>query len=121
MRLLCVVLTGVACVPAPAELCRRGVELECTRQFECQSDAVKSSPGFQGGWGLSVDDCVTKVAAQAKCDEKVTNDALCTGVDTGKAFDLGQASACSADRKALSCADFLDPARLPASCSQRCQ
>ena len=111
----------VACVPSPADLCRRGVDLECTRQFECQSGEVKSSAGFQGGWGLSLDECRTKVAAQAKCDEKATQDELCTGADQGKTFNLGNASACSSDRKALSCSDFLDPAKAPASCSTRCQ
>jgi hypothetical protein len=114
-------LVAVACVPAPADLCRRGVDLECTREFECQSDAVKASDGFMGGWGTSVDDCRTRVAAQAKCDEKVSQNDLCTGADQGKTFDLSQASACSSARNALSCADFLDPAKLPEACSKKCR
>lgn len=122
MRALLVVVTMlVACVPGPIELCHRGVDLECTRQFECQSEMVKASEGFRGGYGISVDDCRTKVAAQAKCDEKATNNELCTGADEGKTFDLSKASACSADKKALSCADFLDPAKLPQSCNERCR
>lgn len=122
MRFLWLVLVLlIACVPSPADLCRRGVDLECTRQFECQSAEVKSSEGFQGGWGVSLDECQAKVAAQAKCDEKATQDQLCTGADQGKTFDLGSAAACSSDRKALSCADFLDPAKLPPSCAMRCR
>jgi hypothetical protein len=120
MRMV-LVLGLLGCVPSPADLCRRGVDLECTREFECQSDAVKASPGFQGGWGTSVDDCRTRVATQAKCDEKLTQNDLCTGADQGKTFDLSQASACASARQALSCADFLDPAKLPVSCSQRCR
>ncbi len=121
MRGLMAVVLLIGCVPSPAELCHRGVDLECTRQFECQSDAVKASPGFQGGWGFSLDDCRMKVAAQARCDEKATQDELCTGADQGKTFDLSKASACSSDRRALSCADFLDPAKLPQSCNERCR
>jgi len=118
-RLLPLVL--IACVPSPAELCRRGVDLECTRQFECQSDAVKASEGFQGGWGISVDACRTKVAAQARCDEKATQNDLCTGEYAGKTFDLGAASQCSNERRGQSCADFLDPEKQPASCKERCK
>ena len=120
MRALFVVLL-VGCVPPPSEICRRGVELECTRQFECQSAAVKSTPGFQGGYGTSVEDCQMKVAAQARCDEKASQDELCTGMDTGKTFDVSKASACSGDRKAQSCEDFLDPAKLPQSCNEKCR
>jgi hypothetical protein len=108
----------VACVPAPADLCRRGVDLQCQRQFECESDAVKMSPGFQGGWGVDVNDCDTKVAEQAGCDDKVTQDDLCP---TGQHFDLGAAEQCSGDVQAQSCADFLDPAKVPASCSTKCK
>ncbi len=111
----------VACVPSPPDLCRRGVDLECTRRFECESDAVKTSDGFRGAYGTSLDDCRTKVASQAKCDEKTSQDELCTGEDQGKAFDLGQAQACSNEKKAQSCADFLDPAKTPASCGLRCR
>lgn len=120
MRWLPVVLV-MGCVPAPADLCQRGVDLECERQFECQSDAVKASAGFQGGWGTSVDDCKTKVAAQARCAEKASQNDLCTGADQGKAFDVSKASSCSAERRALTCADFLDPAKLPQACNERCQ
>ena len=111
----------MACVPSPPELCQRGVDLECTRRYECESAAVRSSEGFLGAYGSSLDDCRTKVATQARCDEKVTQNDLCTGADQGKTFDLSQASACSNERKAQTCADFIDPAKLPASCSMRCR
>jgi len=114
-------LLFVACVPSPPELCHRGVDLECTRRYECEPDAVKTSEGFRGAYGTSLDDCRTKVAALAKCDEKMTQNDLCTGADEGKTFDLSQASACSNERKAQACADFIDPAKLPASCSMRCR
>ncbi|MBK7865408.1 MAG: hypothetical protein IPJ65_43790 [Archangiaceae bacterium] len=120
MRWLPVVVL-VGCVPSAAELCQRGVDFECAREFECQSDAVKGSEGFKGGWGTSVEDCSTRVAKQARCAEKVTQSDLCTGADQGKTFDLGAAQACSGARKALSCADFLDPAKLPESCAQKCR
>ena len=32
-----------------------------------------------------------------------------------------RASACSSERKAQTCADFIDPSKTPASCSQRCR
>lgn len=117
MRLLPVLLL-VACIPAPPDLCRRGVALQCERQFECQSADVKASPGFQGGWGTDVMDCETKVAVQADCASKVTDDDLCPA---GQHFDLGQAAQCESDVKAQSCADYLDPAKVPASCSMRCK
>lgn len=110
-----------SCIPPPPELCRRGVELECQRQFECQSDAVKSSQAFQGGWGTSVEDCIAKVSAVAKCEEKANENALCTGENAGKTFNVFKASDCSNARRALSCADFLDPAKEPAVCSERCK
>ena len=110
-------LALAACVPAPPELCRRGVSLQCQRQFECQTDAVKASAGFRGGWGTSVDDCNTRLAALADCAGKSTQDDLCT---QGQHFDVGAASACEGAVKAQSCADFLDPAKLPASCSTQC-
>lgn len=121
MRPVFAALLLVACVPAPSELCRRGVELECQRQFECQSDAVKASEGFRGGYGVSVDGCITQLSLQAHCEMKASEDELCTGENAGKTFDLGSASACSGDKKAQSCADFLDPAKTPASCNQRCK
>ncbi|MBL8952302.1 MAG: hypothetical protein JNK82_16100 [Myxococcaceae bacterium] len=123
MRLasLALVSSLVACVPSPAEICHRGVDLECTRRFECEPDAVKTSDGFRGAYGTSLEACRPLVAAQAKCDEKVSQDELCTGADTGKAFDLSQASACSSERKAQACADFIDPSKTPASCSLRCR
>lgn len=113
---LCVVAAG--CIPAPSELCRRGVELQCQRQFECQSDAVKASPGFQGGWGIGLDDCVARVSAQAGCADKATQDELCT---EGRKFDLGYAKQCSDEVRAQPCADYLDPAKAPSACDQKCR
>jgi hypothetical protein len=113
-------LLFAACIPSPPDLCRRGVDLECTRQFECQTDAIKMSDAFRGGWGTTLDECRTKVAAQAQCDLKVTQDDLCVGEYAGLHFDLSKASQCSSDRRALSCADFLDPAKMPQSCDERC-
>ncbi|MBX7114253.1 MAG: hypothetical protein K1X64_07940 [Myxococcaceae bacterium] len=110
-----------SCIPPPPELCRRGVKLECERQFECQSDAVKTSEAFKGGWGTSVDDCIAKVSALAKCDEKTTENELCTGENAGKTFNVFKAADCSSARSALSCADFLDPAQEPAVCAERCK
>src|SRR6185436_17829869 len=121
MRQAPLLILVAACVPSPPELCKRGVDLECTRQFECQSDGVKASEGFQGGWGISLESCNTKVAAQAHCDDKVTQNDLCTGENAGKKFDLGAASQCSSERRAQSCADFLDPEKLPSVCNQRCR
>jgi hypothetical protein len=121
MRWLVPILSVVACIPSPDELCRRGVELDCTRQFECQRPEVKASDGFKGGWGSSVEECKRKVAEQARCSEKVTQNELCIGEDQGKTFDLGKAATCSSERKAQSCGDFLDPAKLPAACNERCR
>jgi hypothetical protein len=117
MRLLPAFLL-LACIPAPPDLCARGVTLQCQRQFECQSDAVKMSAGFQGGWGVDVMDCVMKVSAQADCQDKTTDDQLC--LVAGQHFDLTQAAQCESDVKAQSCADFLDPSKVPASCNMRC-
>jgi hypothetical protein len=116
-RWVLVSLGALACVPSPADLCRRGVALNCQRQFECQTDAVKMSPGFIGGWGDNVDDCDTQVAMQAGCDDKMTQDDLCP---RGQHFDLSEAEQCAADTKAQSCTDFLDPAKTPASCNMQC-
>ena len=113
-----VVMTS--CIPPPPELCRRGVELECQRQFECQSDTVKNTEAFKNGWGTSVEDCLSRVTALAKCEEKATEGELCTGENAGKTFHVFKAADCSNARRALTCADYLDPAKEPAVCAERC-
>ncbi len=113
-------LLVAACIPPPPDLCRRGVDLECTRQFECRSPEVKATAAFVAGYGSTVAQCRSKLEALAGCDDKLTESDLCTGEDIGKQFDVGAASQCSNERKAQSCEDFLDPGKQPASCATRC-
>ncbi|MHB8872128.1 MAG: hypothetical protein ACYC8T_00430 [Myxococcaceae bacterium] len=124
-----VVVGAFACAPPPNELCTRGVDLTCTRQFECQSDAVKSSDAFKAGYGATAEECKTKLAAFADCASKKTENELCMskGADggmvtspTGGTFNLSKAAECSDQTKALSCADYLDATKLPEACKQKC-
>ncbi len=119
-RVPCLAFLLAACIPPPPDLCQRGVDLECDRQFECQSDAVKSTEAFLNGYGATAADCKQKVAVLAGCADKRTEDELCIGENAGKKFQLWKASDCSDQRKALTCADFLDPAKTPAVCSEQC-
>jgi hypothetical protein len=113
-------LFAVGCA-TPEVVCQSGVNQVCERQFECQSDAAKASDAFKAGYGTSVEDCKTKLYAASKCSERVEDNDNCTGANAGKTFDLGKASDCSSARADLSCADYLDPAKLPAVCAEVCK
>lgn len=81
---------------------------------------VKNTDAFKNGWGTSFEDCMTKVTALAKCEQKASEAELCTGENAGKTFNVFKAAECSDKRRALTCADFLDPEKEPAVCKERC-
>lgn len=111
---------AVGCV-TPEAVCQSGVNQVCERNFECQSDAVKSSDTFKGVYGANVDECKTKLYAASKCSERTEDNDNCTGTNAGKTFDLGKASDCSDARAKLSCADYLDASKIPAVCAEVCK
>jgi hypothetical protein len=119
-----VALFAVGCA-TPEAVCQSGVDQVCERNFECQSDAVKSSDAFKAGYGTSVEDCKTKLYAASKCSERKEDNDNCTGTNAGKTFNLGKASDCSSARADLACADYLaqfaDPTKAPAVCAEVCK
>jgi hypothetical protein len=114
-----VAMFAVGCA-TPEAVCMSGVDQVCERQFECQPEQVKSSDAFKAGYGTSVQECKTQLYAAAKCSERKEDNDNCVGPNAGKTFDLGKASECSNARAKLSCADYLDPAKMPAVCAQIC-
>jgi hypothetical protein len=117
---------AVACVPSPTELCKTGVTNSCTRLHECTAADVKGTDAFKTTYGTTVDECKTKLATLAKCDEKKNQDELCStvnptdgGVKTGK-YDLAKASSCSDAKKAQSCTDYMDATKMPEACKTVC-
>lgn len=118
-------IAAVGCIPSPPELCQRGVDLTCTRLFECQPDAVKSADAFKGIYGTSVAECKTKLEALAKCSEKKEQNELCaSNPDGGTAlgtYDISKASECSDKKKAQTCTDFLDVNKTPDACKVVCK
>lgn len=117
-------LFAVGCA-TPEKVCESGVDQVCERQFECQSDAAKSSAQFKAAFGDSVSACKTMLYASSKCSERKEDNDNCTGSNAGKKFDLGKASDCSSARAKLACADYLgqfsDASKSPAVCAQVCQ
>lgn len=130
-------LTGC---PSPAELCRKGVDQVCEREFECQPQAVKDSPQFQAAFGTSEQQCKDLLyanpgrptGAQAIACADVSNDnQLCTnlGQPAATEFDLSNASECKKARADLECSAFLAQVNPsgpggqppPAVCNQRCK
>jgi hypothetical protein len=115
-----VALFAVGCA-TPEAVCKSGVDQACERNFECQSDAVKSSDTFKSIFGANVDECKTKLYASNKCEERTEDNDNCTGTNAGKTFNLDKASECSDARAKLACADYLDPAKTPAVCAEVCK
>ena len=114
-------VAAVGCAPTPIEVCKSGIDTTCTRLFECQPDAVKSSATFQGIYGTNVAECKTKLETLSSCDARKNYDEGCTGTNAGKKYDLFKAGDCKAAIKALSCADFLDATKTPAVCAEVCK
>ena len=114
-------VVAVGCAPTPVEVCKSGIDTTCSRLFECQSDAVKNSNEFKTIYGTSVAECKTKLETAVNCAARTNYDQGCTGTNAGKTYDLFKASECSNAVKALSCTDFLDPAKIPAVCGQICK
>lgn len=109
------------CAPTPIDVCKTGVNNQCTRTHECTPQATKDTDSFKAIFGTDVADCNTKLTALAKCDDRKSYDEGCTGPNAGKKFDLGKAAECSSARKAQTCADYLDLAKLPPVCLEVCK